>query len=151
MSIIRDSRHTLLLGLCFLAGCRAFGSSAPVTLPDASKIDVITVTPNSDLFSAGVTRRIVDPAKIERFVRLINEGNDAWYIPPHAIPAGEYLVTVEKGDDIIAMFYPSSGSIGVRPSAGFMVGQGAQGATESRLIKLTEDDWQELTSILGIR
>lgn len=152
MSIIRNSRHTMLLGLCFLAGCRAFDSSAPVTLPEASEIDVITVTQELGVIERGETRRIVDPAKIARFVQFINEHNEGWHVPWYTFPAGAYTVTVEKGDDIIAVFWSSSGSLGVGPSAGFIGGRaGDQDATDNRLIKLAEDDWQELAEILNIR
>jgi hypothetical protein len=148
MSRICHLRQAMLLGLFCFTGCRAFDSSAPVTLPQASEIDAIAVTPDQELFTSGETRRIVDPEKIERFVRFINEGNHAWRAPWHTTPTGDTVVVVEKGDDIIAVY---ALCIRDRPSEGLLVDHGVPGEADSRLMYTNGDDLQELKSILGVR
>ena len=131
----------MLLALIGASGCRWMDSPAkPVVLPPASNITSIEVTTND--FGLGAAAVITDRNKIDRFVNFVNSRQDRWKKPWDTFPAGMYTVVVKHNDDMVAVFWPSSGHIGGR--------EGGQGADSNRLRPLSDDEWSELQSILDL-
>jgi hypothetical protein len=131
----------MLLLVLLLPGCRSMDSAAkPVTLPAASKITAIEVTPNfgEDRTTSVITR----PDQIEHFVAFVNSRNSGWSHPWHTFPAGSYNIVAKCGDERVGVFWPSPGHIG-----GYA---GDKDAESKRVRPLSSEDWQELERILGV-
>jgi hypothetical protein len=134
------TRLILLLGL-LLPGCRSLDSAAkPVTLPPASTITAIEVTPNSgeDRTTSVITSR----DQIERFVAFVNSRGNGWSHPWHTFPGGMYDVVAKCGEERVGVFWPSPSHIG-----GYA---GDKDAESKRVRSLSNEDWQELERILGV-
>jgi hypothetical protein len=131
----------LLMLLLGASGCRSMDSAAkPIVLPPASIITAIEVRPNHGQERAAVA--ITDRESIGRFVEFVNSRPDGWKQPWDTFPSGMYTVTVKRDDEIIAVFWPSTGHIGGR--------DGGQGAESNRLRPLSEDEWNEFRAIIGV-
>jgi hypothetical protein len=124
-----------------MSGCRTMDSAAkPVTLPSASAITAIEVTPNSG--DSRITTVIENPDQIERFVTFVNSRSSGWKRRWDTFPAGMYTVVAKRGDESVAFFWPSPGHMGGR--------EGSKGAESNRLRPLSNEDWQELEAIVEI-
>lgn len=133
-------RFALLIVPIVAAGCRSMDSAVePVVLPPAAEITAIKVTPNSG--ARRETVAVVDSARIGEFVAFVNSRQDGWRYPRDTFPGGTHTVSVKRGKETVAVFWPGGEHLG---------GRGGEGAPTNRLRPLSREEWVELKTILGL-
>lgn len=132
---------TLTLGGCqYLAFLRADGvcTQMPFTEGDKAQITEITVRPNVK-YGAQAMLAETDPDMIRDFYSFLQARRTGWRAPVGGVPAGEYLVTLSRGDKQIT-------EVGVGP--GYVTAPGCEGYAYTR--QLSGGETAELEQILGI-